>query len=84
LLLIPVIAGLSYELLQWTGRHDNSCVKALSMPGICLQLLTTKEPDDEMLRAALAAYRLAAEETEKIEEKPARRIPAFRRRLSAE
>ena len=38
LLLIPVIAGLSYEVLQWTGRHSNACVKILSMPGILLQI----------------------------------------------
>ena len=55
LLLIPVIAGLSYELLQFTGRHDGSCVRVLSMPGIFLQKLTTKEPTDEMLEVAILA-----------------------------
>ncbi|MBO4406539.1 MAG: DUF1385 domain-containing protein [Clostridia bacterium] len=52
--------------------------------GLLAQRFTTKEPDDEMLRAALAAYRQAVKETGKIEEKPARRIPAFRRILSAD
>ncbi len=55
LLLIPVIAGLSYELLQWTGRHNNACVKILSMPGIMLQKLTTCEPDLKELEVAIAA-----------------------------
>ena len=55
LLLIPVIAGLSYEVLQWTGRHDSAVVKALSMPGILLQKLTTCEPDLKELEVAIAA-----------------------------
>ena len=55
LLLIPVTAGLSYELLQWTGRHNNACVKILSMPGIMLQKLTTCEPDLKELEVAIAA-----------------------------
>ena len=55
LALIPVIAGLSYELLQFTGRHDNGFVKACSMPGICLQMLTTNEPSLDQLEVAIAA-----------------------------
>lgn len=55
LVMIPVIAGLSYELLQFTGRHNGSCVKALSMPGILLQKLTTAEPDLKQLEVAIAA-----------------------------
>ena len=57
LLLIPVIAGLSYELLQFTGRHDGKCVRALSMPGILLQKLTTKEPTDDMVEVAIIAVK---------------------------
>ncbi len=55
LILIPVIAGLSYELLQWTGRHDSGIVKVLSMPGILLQKVTTCEPSLEQLEVAIAA-----------------------------
>lgn len=55
LLLLPVIAGLSYELLRWAGRSDNMIVKVLSMPGLYLQKLTTKEPDDSQLEVAIAA-----------------------------
>lgn len=57
IVLIPVVAGLSYELLQWTGRHSNSCVKALSMPGIMLQRITTREPSTEQLEVAIAAMK---------------------------
>ena len=55
LLLLPVIAGLSYELLKWAGRSDNWVVKILSLPGLWLQMITTKEPDDSMLEVAIAS-----------------------------
>lgn len=55
LLLLPVIAGLSYELLRWAGRSDNAVVKILSLPGLYLQKITTKEPDDSMVEVAIAA-----------------------------
>ena len=57
LVMIPVIAGLSYELLQWTGRHDGALVRALSLPGIMLQRLTTSEPDLKQLEVAIAAMK---------------------------
>lgn len=57
LLLIPVIAGLSYELLRWAGRSDNWLVKVLSLPGLYLQKLTTSEPDREQLEVAIAAMK---------------------------
>ena len=55
LLLLPVIAGLSYELLKWAGRSDNIVVKILSLPGLYLQKITTKEPDRGQLEVAIAA-----------------------------
>lgn len=55
LLLLPVIAGVSYELLKWAGRSDNIVVKILSLPGLYLQKITTREPDDKMLEVAIAA-----------------------------
>ena len=55
LLLLPVIAGLSYELLRWAGKSDNIVVKILSIPGLYLQKVTTKEPDDSQLEVARAA-----------------------------
>lgn len=57
LLLVPVVAGLSYELLKWAGRSDNWLVKILSMPGLYLQKLTTKEPDDKQLEVAICAMK---------------------------
>lgn len=57
LLLVPVVAGLSYELLRWAGRSDNWLVKLLSLPGLYLQKLTTKEPSDEQLQVAIAAMK---------------------------
>lgn len=57
LLLIPVIAGLSYELLRWAGRSDSITVKILSVPGLLLQKLTTQEPDEKQLEVAIAAMK---------------------------
>ena len=55
-LLIPVLAGLAYEFLQFTARHiANPVVRALVQPGLALQGLTTREPDPDMIEVALAA-----------------------------
>lgn len=51
--LIPVIAGISYELIKWAGNNDNLLVNLLSKPGLWLQNLTTKEPDDDMIEVAI-------------------------------
>ena len=55
LLLVPVIAGLSYELLRAAGRSDNIVINILSKPGLWMQGLTTKEPDDEMIEVGIAS-----------------------------
>lgn len=55
LLLIPVIAGVSYEFIRLAGRYDNKLVDILSKPGLCLQGLTTKEPDDSMIEVGIAS-----------------------------
>ena len=55
LILIPVIAGISYELLRWSGTRDNAIVCFISKPGLALQRLTTQEPDAEMAEVAIAA-----------------------------
>lgn len=54
-LLIPVIAGVSYEFIRLAGRSDNPLVWFLSLPGKGMQKLTTKEPDDQMIEVAIAA-----------------------------
>lgn len=55
LLLLPLIAGLSYEIIKYAGRHDNILTKILSWPGIQLQRLTTREPDDSQIEVAIAS-----------------------------
>ena len=55
LVLIPVIAGVSYEFIRLAGRYDNWFVNALSQPGLWMQRLTTKEPDDEMIEVGIAS-----------------------------
>lgn len=65
LLLLPVIAGMGFELLKYAGRSDNWLVKVLSLPGLGLQKLTTKEPDQDHLEVAIAAMKavMVAKET---------------------
>lgn len=53
--LLPVIAGISYELIRCAGRSTNPIVTLLSKPGLWLQHLTTKEPDDSMIEVAIAS-----------------------------
>lgn len=55
ILLVPVIAGISYEIIQWAGRHDSGLVCLVSKPGFWMQKFTTKEPDREMLEVAIAS-----------------------------
>lgn len=55
ILLIPVIAGLSYEFIRYAGGHDNKLINVLSKPGLLLQALTTKEPTDDMIQVAIAS-----------------------------
>lgn len=55
IVLIPVIAGVSYEFLRFAGRNDSRLVNFLSRPGMWMQGLTTTEPDDSMIEVAIAA-----------------------------
>lgn len=55
ILLIPVIAGISYEIIRLAGNSDNILVRILSAPGMWLQRLTTKEPDESMAEVAIAS-----------------------------
>ncbi|ABX40799.1 DUF1385 domain-containing protein [Lachnoclostridium phytofermentans] len=54
-LLVPVVAGISYELIRYAGSHDNVLVTIISAPGMLMQRLTTKEPDDKMIEVAIAS-----------------------------
>lgn len=57
LLLIPVVAGLSFEVLRWAGSSDSFIVKILSVPGLLMQKITTKVPDDSQLEVAIVAVK---------------------------
>ena len=54
-LLMPLVVGLSYEVIKWAGRHENALSRALSAPGMWMQHLTTFEPDESMIETAVAA-----------------------------
>ena len=55
LLLLPLVMGISYELLKWCGRSDNWATRIIRQPGIWVQHLTVFEPDDSMIEVAIAA-----------------------------
>ena len=55
ILLLPVIVGISYEIIRLAGRYDNILTRIISAPGLALQRLTTKEPDDKQIEVAIAA-----------------------------
>ncbi len=55
ILLIPVIAGISYEVIRLAGRTDNAFINLISRPGMWLQKLTTREPDESMIEVAIAS-----------------------------
>ena len=55
IVLVPVIAGVSYEFIHWAGNSDSKAVEVLSKPGMLLQMLTTKEPDNRMIEVAIAS-----------------------------
>ena len=58
-LLIPIVSGITYELIKWLGKSDNILSKVIAYPGLKLQELTTKEPDDAQLEVAIAALMTA-------------------------
>ena len=55
ILLLPLVVGISYEIIKFAGRHDNSVMRFLLAPGLWLQKLTTREPDDSQLEVAIRA-----------------------------
>ena len=62
--LLPVIVGISYEIIKYAGRHDNVLTRILSAPGKALQLVTTAEPEDDMLEVAIKALKLVLPDEE--------------------
>ena len=57
ILLVPFIAGLSYEVIRWAGSSESKLVAMVSYPGLCLQKITTQEPDGEQIETAIAAMK---------------------------
>jgi uncharacterized protein YqhQ len=62
IVLLPMIAGVSYEVLKWSAKHDsNPLVRMLISPGLALQRLTTREPDDRQIEVAIKSMDVALE-----------------------
>ncbi len=57
IILLPLVVGITYELIKIAGRYDNWFTKILSYPGVMLQHITTKEPDDDMIEVAIEAMK---------------------------
>ena len=67
ILMLPIVAGLSYEFLKLVAKYENTATRILRAPGLAMQALTTKEPDDSMIEVALVSF-LAAEGSRSEEE----------------
>jgi uncharacterized protein YqhQ len=69
IVLLPVVAGIAYEYIRFTARHqDNALIRAITKPNLALQRLTTRKPDTTMLEVAIAAFKkVLASETEQQE-----------------
>ncbi len=64
LALLPVVAGISYEIIKFAGRSKNTCVKWMTKPGLCLQRLTTREPDEAQIETAITSMKAVIPEDE--------------------
>lgn len=56
LLILPFVTGISYEFIKYAGKHDNLFVRICAAPGLWMQRLTTKEPDESMIEVAISAF----------------------------
>ncbi len=68
-ILLPVVAGISYEIIRYAGRSKSKFAHYLSLPGLYLQYLTTREPDNSMVEVAVKSLEAAIEVTEDVKEK---------------
>ncbi len=55
--IIPIVTGISYEMIKYAGRHDNIMTKVFSAPGLWMQRITTSEPDDSMIEIGIASLK---------------------------
>ncbi len=67
LLLLPVVAGISYEIIKFAGRHDNWFTCAISAPGMWFQHITTNEPDDSQIEVAIASLKAVIPEDKNLD-----------------
>lgn len=68
ILLLPLTVGVGFEFLMYAGRHDNVLVRILSAPGLWMQRITTREPDDSQMEVAIASLKAAMPEEFPVEE----------------
>lgn len=66
--MIPIIMGLGYEFIRYAGKHNNIVVKILSAPGLWMQRITTKEPDDEIIEVGIEALKAVITDNPKDDE----------------
>ncbi|MGL5649056.1 MAG: peptide chain release factor N(5)-glutamine methyltransferase [Clostridium sp.] len=59
IILIPFVSGISYEIIKWLGKNENSLAKIIATPGLKLQKLTTREPNDKQIEVAIKALKTA-------------------------
>lgn len=59
IVLIPVVSGITYEIIKWLGKSDNKLARIISMPGLKLQWITTREPDDSQIEVAIKSLKAA-------------------------
>lgn len=64
ILLLPIVVGISYEIIKLAGRYDNKVTRFVSAPGKLMQKFTTAEPDDSMLEVAIEALKLVLPDEE--------------------
>ena len=63
LALLPVVAGISYEIIKYAGRHENRLTKIISAPGMWFQHITTREPDDSQIEVAIVSLKAVMPES---------------------
>ena len=59
---MPVVAGISYEVIKWAGKSDDKLLTLFIYPGLMLQKITTREPDDSQLEVAIASLKSVLED----------------------
>lgn len=68
LLLLPIIVGISYEIIRWAGKSESFLAKIVSYPGLWLQNITTREPDEKQIEVAIEALKEVIPEDKSLDE----------------